>query len=266
MAAALSTYRRRFWRVVLAAVVIMVPVDLVVSILQEAARLPEGGSAVAWGARVGAVAANAAAATLGTTFFAGMLDRVVAVDQHGREDARLWRVLRDLPVGRLILVDLAAVGLIVLGLVAFVLPGLVLAVLLGVVGPVLVIEDLRVWQALKRSVVLVLPHFLLVLLLVFVPTSLEESLVEWAEHGTHGDVALWLVIDVALTAVVGSFVGMLEITLAHGLIADHSRRLATRDAAEATAVDAAGPAVPLPDAAGPAHKGPTAPGGGGAAG
>ncbi len=181
---------------------------------------------------------------------------------------------------------------------AFVLPGLVLAILLGVVGPVLVIEDLRVWPALKRSVRLVLPHFFLVFLLVFVPTSLEESFVEWAEHGAHGNVALWLVIDVSLTALVGSFVGLLEITLAHGLIADRTRRLADKAAgtgaeaagpagAEAQPVEAAGPcpgasrpaaagpcpgpagpgpAASRPDGAGPADKGPTAPGGGGAVG
>ena len=104
------------------------------------------------------------------------------------------------------------------------MPGLVLAVLLGVVGPVLVIEDLRVWPALKRSVQVVRPHFVLAFLLVIVPSGVEESFVDWAEHNTHGNTLLWLVVDVALTAVVASFVGILEITLAHDLIADHERR------------------------------------------
>ncbi len=174
-----------------------------------------------------------------------MLDRVVAVDQYGREDAPLLRMLREVPVVRLVLVDLAAVGLIVLGMVAFVVPGLILAVLLGVVGPVLVIEDLSVRQALKRSVRLVLPHFFLVFLLVLVPAGLEESLVDWAEHGAHRNVPLWLVVDVALTAVVASLVGMLEITLAHDLIADRAWRRG-REAA------AAGPGTGADTGPGPA--------------
>lgn len=218
--AAAGTYRRNFWRVVAAACLIMVPVDLVVSLLEQAARLPQGDSAEAWGARGAAAAANALAATLGTTFFAGMLDRVVAVDQHGHDDAPLLQVLRTVPVVRLILADLAAGGLIMLGVFAFVVPGVVLSVFLGVVGPVLVIEDLGVRQALRRSVQLVRPHFLLTFLLVPVPAGIEESLVGWLERRTHGNAPLWLVVDVASTAVVASFVGLLEITLAHRLIAD----------------------------------------------
>ncbi len=235
VAAALGTYRRRFWRVAAAALLIMVPADAVVSLLEEAVRLPQGDSGLAWGARVAGVVANAAAAMLGTTFFAGLLDRVVAMDQHGAQDAPVTTVLREVPVARLVLADLAAVGLVVLGTAAFVVPGVVLAVLLAVVGPVLVIEDLGVWPALRRSMQLVRPHGLLTFLVVLVPSGAEEMLVSWADHVTHGHELLWLVADVATTAVVGSFVGILEITLAHGLIADHALRLARRAAAEAPA-------------------------------
>lgn len=230
--AALGTYRRRFWQVVVAALLIMVPVDAALSIIEAAADLPRGDSAVAAGARIAIVVADAAAATIGTTFFAGVLDRVVAVDRHGLEDVPLTRALREVPLVRLVLADLAAVGLIVLGAVAFVVPGVVLAVLLAIVGPVLVIEDLGVWPALRRSAQLVRPHALLTFLLVLLPSGLEESLVSWGEHATHGNTLLWLVVDVATTAVVGSFVGILEITLAHDLIADHAAVTARRAAAK----------------------------------
>jgi hypothetical protein len=288
---ALGTYYRRFWRVVLAAVVIMTPIDLVVTLLQDFVRQPEGNSLPAWAVRVAAGAGNVVAATLGTTFFAGVLDRIVAVDQRGEQEAPLLTVLREVPVMRLILADLASVGLIVLGMVAFVIPGLVIAVLLGVVGPLIVMEDLRVWPALKRSARLVWPHMLLAFLLVFVPTALEESLVDWTESTVHGHALLFLIVDVAVTAVVGSFVGMLEITLAHGLVADQQWRLAQKDATEVTdertaaAALGSGKGSPAPTtglvvlreaaepetgaprpAAGPAAQGPTASGGGDAAG
>ena len=54
VAAALGTYRRRFWRVALAATVIVLPLDLIVSLLQEMAKLPQDGSAFAWTTRFGA--------------------------------------------------------------------------------------------------------------------------------------------------------------------------------------------------------------------
>lgn len=288
---ALGTYYRRFWHVVVAAVVIMAPLDLVVTLLQDVVRQPEGDSLPAWAVRIATGAGNVVAATLGTTFFAGVLDRIVAVDQRGEQEAPLLTVLRQVPVVRLILADLASVGLIVLGMVAFVIPGLVVAVLLGVVGPVIVIEGLGVWPALKRSAQLVWPHMLLAFLLVFVPTALEESLVDWMESAVHGHALLFLIVDVAVTAVVGSFVGMLEITLAHGLIADRrwrrertdsmeaadARPAAAQDgrrdyaaepaAAAAVSHEAAGPeAGAQRPPGGPAAQGPTAPGGGDAAG
>jgi hypothetical protein len=262
VAAALGTYRRRFWRVALAAAVIVLPLDFIVSLLEELARLPQGGSAFAWGTRVGAAAANTAVVTLGTTFFAGFLDRVVAADQHGGEDVSLGQVLRELPFGRLIIADLAAVAIIIAGVLALLIPGLIAAVLLGIVGPLIVIEDLRVWPALRRSAQLVRPHFFMTFLLVLVPMLLEESLLGWMEGvGAHAHLYLRLPADLALTVVVASFVGMLEITLAHGLIADQKYRRAQ------TTARAEGAALAGYDGGGGREGGvPAAPGGGGAAG
>ena len=243
VATALGTYRRCFWRVAVAALLIMVPVDAAVSLLESAVDIPQGESALALGARIAVIVADAAAATIGTTFFAGMLDRVVAVDQHGHQDAPLLTVLREVPVARLILADLAAVGLIVLGTVAFVVPGVILAVLLAVVGPVLVIEDLGVWPSLRRSMQLVRPHALLTFFFVLLPSGAEEWVVSRAEHAVHGNTVLWLIADVVTTAVVGSFVGILEITLAHGLIADHARRLARKTATARGRQTGTGPAA-----------------------
>ena len=243
--AALATYRRRFWRVALAAAVIVLPLDFVVSLLEELAKLPQGGSAIAWGTRVGAAAANTAVVVLGTTFFAGFLDRVVAADQHGDEDIPLVRVLRELPFRRLVLADLAAVGIISLGMLALLLPGLIAAVLLGIVGPLIVIEDLGVRAALRRSVQLVRPHLLMTFLLVLVPMLLEESLLSWVEEaGTHEHLYLRLPADLVLTVVVASFVGMLEITLAHRLIADHEFRQVQQPAGAAAGEKDGVPAAP----------------------
>ena len=146
----------------------------------------------------------------------------------------LLHVLRELPFGRLILADLAAVGIISLGMLVLLIPGLIAAVLFGIVGPLIVIEDLGVRAALRRSAQLVRPHVLMTFLLVLVPMLLEESLLSWVEEaGAHEHLYLRLPADLALTVVVASFVGMLEITLAHGLIADHKFRQAQQSAGAA---------------------------------
>jgi hypothetical protein len=60
---------------------------------------------------------------------------------------------------------------------------------------------------------------------VLIPTTLDERLSSWLEHFRwyeHPWVAL--PIDVVSTIIVGGLVGVLEVTLAHALIADQRRR------------------------------------------
>lgn len=229
--AALGTYRRRFWRAAAVAAVIIVPVDLVVAFVTAAAQTGGEDRTLVWTLRIATGAADWAALTLGTTFFAGVLDRIVAADRQGRTAPTLRQVFRGLPLSRLVLVDLVATALIFLGLLAFGVPGIVLATLLSIVGPLVVIEDLRVWPAIRRSAGLVWPRFFLTFFLVVVPTVAEQALVSWLEQtGVREHLPVRLVVDVALTAVVGSFIGMIEITLAHELIADQRARLTQKTA------------------------------------
>ena len=88
-------------------------------------------------------ALGVAGTTLSLVFFAGVIDRIVAVDQKGEEDLPLTVVLRGLPTARLILASILTAVLTVIGLLLFLLPGFALMVLFAVVGPVIVIEELR---------------------------------------------------------------------------------------------------------------------------
>ena len=98
-------------------------------------------------------------------------------------------------------------------------------ILFAVVGPVIVIEDLGVWQGLKRSASLTRSHALLVIVTVLIPTTLDEELSSWFERfGWIEHVWVRVPLDVASTIVVGGLVGVLEVTLAHALIADRRRR------------------------------------------
>jgi hypothetical protein len=225
--AALGTYRRRFGRIVVAAIVVFAPIDLVVTLATEAAKdVAENAdvlSAVVW---VTNTAVSVAGTTLSLIFFAGVIDRIVAVDQHGHDEAPLPDILRGLPTGRLVLAGIVATALILAGLLLLLLPGFLLMVLFSIVGPLIVIEDLHVWASLRRSALLVWPHFFLALTVVLIPTMLEEELTSsLKEFSWYQSPLIHLSIDVASTIFVGGLIGVIEVTLAHALIADRRRRL-----------------------------------------
>jgi hypothetical protein len=237
VATALGTYRRSFWRIVIAAILVFAPVDLVVtigaSLARDFAERSDALSVVLW---TSGTALSIAGTMLSLVFFSGVLDRIVAVDQKGEEDLPLSVTLRGLPTGTLIAASSLTAALTVVGLVLFLVPGFALMVLFAVVGPVIVIEDLRVRQSLRRSAALTRTHVLLVIVTVLVPATLDEQLSSWLEHfAWYEHPWVQLPLDIGSTIIVGGLVGVLEVTLAHALIADHRRRR------EALAGDRAGP-------------------------
>jgi len=226
VAAGLGTYRRCFGRVVVAALAVFAPIDLVVTLATEAAKdaaeKADMLSAVVW---VSSSAVGVAGTTLSLILFAAVIDRIVAVDQHGGKDAPLRDILRSLPTMRLILAGTLATALILAGLVLLLVPGFMLMVLFCIVGPLIVIEDLRVWASLRRSARLVWPHFFLATIVVLIPTILEEELTASLERFRWYESPLvHLSIDVASTIFIGGLIGVVEVTLAHALIADAKRR------------------------------------------
>jgi hypothetical protein len=233
VATGLGTYRRSFWRIVAAAMLVFAPIDLVVSLAtMTATEYAEQSDVLSRFLWTSGTALGVAGTTLSLVFFAGVIDRVVAVDQKGEEDLPIRETLRGLPMLRLVLASIVSAALTIAGLVLFLVPGLVFMVLFAVVGPVIVIEGLGVWQGLRRSAGLTARHGVIVIVTVLIPTTLDEQLSSWFEHSawyTH----LWvqLPLDVGSTIVVGGLVGVLEVTLAHALILDQRRRREEKAAA-----------------------------------
>lgn len=157
----------------------------------------------------------AGVATFGTTFFAGLLDRVVGEEERGHPRQRLARVLRTLPYRRLIGADvLLALGAAVATLFLIV-PGLIFYTFFSLVGPAVVMEDRRVVDAFRRSAQLVRGHFWLAFVLVTLPILVEED----AVHGIvalAGDtnVVVVFVVSTLAGAAVGSIVALVEVMLA----------------------------------------------------
>jgi hypothetical protein len=248
---ALGTYRRSFWSIVIAAVLVFAPIDVLVTIgTTLAVNFAERSDLLSMFLWTSGTALSIAGTTLSLVFFSGVVDRIVAVDQKGEDGIPLGEMLRRLPTLRLVAASVLVAVFVVVGLLLLVIPGFVFMVLFSVVGPVIVIEDLGVWQGLKRSAGLTRNHALLVTVTMLIPTALDEQISSWLEHfAWYQHPWVQLPLDVGSTIIVGGLVGVLEVTLAHALIGDRRRMQEALAAAHEVAAHEAGEGDAEPQAA-----------------
>jgi hypothetical protein len=112
--------------------------------------------------------------------------------------------------------------LLVLGGAAAVLavvPGLVVDTLFALVGPLINLLGCKVGEALRRSVTLVWPHFILVFCFVSIPLAVEhEVLVLVAELVPHEQLVLVFLSNFVLGCAFGMALGLTEVSLAERLV------------------------------------------------
>jgi hypothetical protein len=211
--AAFGTYRRRFG-VIAGAAIVVFGLSAILDVLVDALSDKIGDQP----GLVALLLTVAGLAVFGTEFFAGLMDRVVGQEERGHPRQSLGHVLRTLPYGRLIAVDLLLVlGTVVLSF-ALLAPGIIFFTFHSLVGPAVVMEDRTVRSAFRRSRRLVRGHFWLVFLLVALPIMLEENVVHGIVEAFEGlgPIAVF-VVNALAGAAVGSIVAVVEVTLAHRL-------------------------------------------------
>jgi hypothetical protein len=213
LAAAARIFRRRFWFIAGAALVVFgisATVDVLTDVLSDKVGDNPGFVAV--------LLTVAGLAVFGTEFFAGLMDRVAGQEERGHAREPLGRILRTLPYGRLIAADVILAVLTVVFSIALFIPGIIFFTFHALVGPTVVMEDRTVRSAFRRSRQLVRGHFWLVFLLVTLPILFEENVVHGIVEAFEelGVVAVF-VINTLAGAAVGSIVAVIEVTLAHRL-------------------------------------------------
>ncbi len=221
-----DVYRRRFWRVALTAVLVFVPINVIEVAAEPVLEDPfEHGFGIL--AAVSLALITGFLATFGDIFYAGLLDEVVGSDLRGHRLPSTATVMRDLPWMRLALANLVFAAIVSIGFVLAVIPGIVAFVLFGLVGAVINIERRGVFASFRRTASLVAPHFVLAALLILVPTAAEGVVDDWFIRFEHD--ASWPAVvgaSALIAVVVGSVVGLIEVTLAHVLIArDRARNV-----------------------------------------
>jgi hypothetical protein len=133
-------------------------------------------------------------------FLSGLLERLVGADRLGHPAPTLLVVLRDLPWVRLVVADVAATVIVVVGYVLFVVPGVIFATWLT---PLLVIVNLErrsVRQSMVRSYQLVRGHFWRVFIVGFVAVAVVQIAVSLA-GGVAGAISHSVSVEVIANAV-----------------------------------------------------------------
>jgi hypothetical protein len=158
--------------------------------------------------------------TLGTVFYAGVLDELVGAVIRGQTPPGLGEVLRVLPVWRLIAADLLVAAIVGVAASLLVLPAFVLLAMLSTIGPIVNIEHRGVFASIRRAMGLTLPHLWLTIATVGLPLALEVGIDHSFLH-LDGDlgVVIEFLVTLPLILTVGVIVGLNEVVLAYALLA-----------------------------------------------
>jgi hypothetical protein len=192
------------------ALVLFVPLGLVEAWAEHAFELEaEDLDAGRIAALVVAIVVQVTTSSLGEVFYAGVVMSAVSESMEGHERPPLGTLVRALPYGGLIVVDvLFSLGL-AFGLVLLVVPGLVFFVRYVLAGPLLELERDGVRAAFRRSRALARGHALALLLLLgglWFATDLLSSLLGEGGSSALGeslgaDWAIATVIELLITPV-----------------------------------------------------------------
>ena len=159
------------------------------------------------------------ASTLGLTFYAGMLERLVGSVERNEPAQPIMVVMRSLPWWRLLAAQAILVVLSAVGSLILVVPGLVIGTLFALVGPLINLLDTSVTEAFRRSFKLVWPHFMLVFCFISLPLAFEhEAVVLVAELIPHEHIWAVFLTTFILGDLFGMALGLMEVTLAERLV------------------------------------------------
>jgi hypothetical protein len=145
---------RSHWRFLIpAAVIVLLPQSIVDGLLED--FHVDHIRTLADVATIGAALLMAAVNLMGQVVYSGLTAAAVVDWRAGQPLPALPALLRSLPIGRLIVLDLVVTLAVAIGFVLLVVPGLILLAYLAPSAPVMKLEHLGVRDAIRRSIQLV---------------------------------------------------------------------------------------------------------------
>lgn len=216
-AEAWDTFRSSFARVVGIAILIFVPATLLNAVARHIHSDIDGTTWSGAGLALTVAVVTTVASTIGSSFYAGLVDFTVHAHRHGETHPPLRTIARRLPYWRMFGVSVAVGAISAVGFILFIVPGFLALTLLSIAGPLLVMEGLTVRGALRRSAQLTRPQFWRVVVVVVLPTFLENTVVDGVATFVGHTLLAEMAIHGALASVVFAYVMLLEVHAAHWL-------------------------------------------------
>jgi hypothetical protein len=145
---------RGHWRFLIpAAAIVLLPQSVVDGLLEE--FHVDHIRTLADVATIGAALLMAAVNLMGQVVYSGLTAAAVVEWRAGQPLPSLSALIRSLPIGRLIVLDLVVTLAVAIGFVLLIVPGMVLLAYLAPSAPVMKLEHLGVRDAIRRSIELV---------------------------------------------------------------------------------------------------------------
>jgi hypothetical protein len=168
---------RSHWRFLIpAAVIVLLPQSIVDGLLED--FHVDHIRTLADVATIGAALLMAAVNLMGQVVYSGLTAAAVVDWRAGQPLPPLPALLRSLPIGPLIVLDLVVTLAVAIGFVVLILPGLILLAYLAPSAPVMKLEHLGVRDAIRRSIELVRGRARSVFLIVVSVVLVTELAVE----------------------------------------------------------------------------------------
>jgi hypothetical protein len=223
----LRVYRHHWTFLVPAAIVVLLPQSIADALLEEVHL--EHLRSVTDFAELGGALLIVAVNLLGQAVYAGLAAAAVVDWRAGLPLPRLSALLRAMPLGKLVLLDLVFTAGAAIGFVLLVLPGLVFYTYLAISPAVLKLEHLGVRDAITRSIRLVRGHAIRVFVILAGAVLLSEIAVQAVALPFDGTILL-TVVNLAAEGILQPIEG-----LAIALVAIHLLEL-RGEAAEPTSM------------------------------
>jgi hypothetical protein len=186
------------------ALLLFVPLGLLDAIGEHGGEIdPEGLGPGELVALLAAIVLQVVTATIGEVFYAGVAMTAVTESMEGHPRASIGRVMRTLPYGRLIAVDVLFVVGLAIGLALLVVPGLIFFVRYILVAPVVEIERGGVAASFRRSRELARGHAPALLVLLGGLWLITDGLTSLLQDGGLLALGESLAADWAIAVVIG---------------------------------------------------------------
>jgi hypothetical protein len=231
MAEMWTVYRRHWAFLVVAAVVVLLPQTIADALLEGGFEVDHIRS-LADVATIGLALLTAAVNLMGQAVYAGLTAAAVVDWRAGQPLPPLSALLRSLPIGRLIVLDIIVTIGAAIGFVLLVIPALIFLTYVAASAPIMKLEHLGVRESITRSVGLVRGQARRVFVIVAGTILITEIAVQAIIVPLHGTLLLVLA-GLSAEAIFQPFEGLAVALVAVHLLELHGQAPAPSEMAKA---------------------------------